>query len=612
MNDMNRNSMKLDLLRRYFGHSSFRAAQEQLIDSILSGRDCLGIMPTGAGKSICFQIPALMMRGTTIVISPLVSLMKDQAEALVQNGINAACINSSMDDWECENVFRAAYDGRISILYVAPERLGTPRFTSLVRSLEIPLVAVDEAHCVSHWGQDFRPSYLRIADFVSSLPVRPVVAAFTATATERVKHDIVSILALQSHFEVTTGFDRPNLFFEVRKPENKDTELLEILSKPANGSVIVYCSTRKNVASVCGMLCVHGFRAGMYHAGLTAAERKQTQEDFICDRLDIIVATNAFGMGIDKSNVRLVIHYNCPKDLESYYQEAGRAGRDGGSARCILLYSESDRRLAEYMIEASHSDGDIPDREREMLISRDLSRLDKMVGYCKSKGCLRSYILKYFGEKTKSECEWCSNCVKGYSVEDITVESQKILSCIYRLKQRGVELPISGVCGVLLGDCPEEYATLSTYGIMRGEDKARVEKIALFLKSKGYIRETIGRKNCSLTPEADEAIRQRKPIRMKTAYKSAAPAAAVKIPNPELFEQLRALRNKSAAILGVPPYVVFADKSLVEMCTLLPLTVDDFLKISGVGTKKAERYGKKFISVINEYVTSHNQGTQRE
>lgn len=602
---------KLEVLRQYFGHKSFREAQEPLIDSILSGRDCLGVMPTGAGKSVCYQLPALMLQGTTIVISPLISLMKDQAEALVQNGISAACINSSMDDRTLEDIFRAAYNGGIKILYVAPERLGTPRFTSLVNSLEIPLVAVDEAHCVSHWGQDFRPSYLRIADFVRSLPRRPVVAAFTATATERVKRDIVLILALQSQFEVTTGFDRPNLFFDVRRPENKDEELLKILSKPANGSVIIYCATRKNVAAVCQLLCNHGFRAGMYHAGLPAAERAQTQEDFLFDRIDIIVATNAFGMGIDKSNVRLVIHYNCPKDMESYYQEAGRAGRDGGAANCILLYSEGDRRLAEFMIERSHEESELPENERELLKNRDYQRLDTIVRYCKTKTCLRSFILNYFGEGAKPDCGWCSNCIKGYSVTDITVEAQKLLSCIFRLKQRNSALPFSEVCGILLGDCAEEYRSLSTYGIMRGDDPKVLEVIGEYLRNEGYFEECGERKICVLTPKSDEMMRLRTPIRIKSRInsifvKSGTPAVTGKTadnPHPELFEKLRELRKRSAAALGVPPYVVFSDATLIDMCRLLPTNIDEFLKVSGVGSRKAERYGRKFIPVIQEYVS---------
>lgn len=600
---------KYEILHRFFGYKSFREAQESLIDAILSGRDCLAVMPTGAGKSLCFQVPALMLKGTTIVISPLISLMKDQAEALRENGIPAACINSTMPDWECEEVFRAAYNGQIKILYVAPERLGTARFTSLVSGLQIPLVAVDEAHCVSQWGQDFRPSYLRIAEFVSVLPVRPVVAAFTATATDRVKRDIVGILALQSQFEVTTGFDRPNLYFDVRKPKSKDAELLDILSKPVDGSVIVYCATRKNVSSVCGMLSLNGFKAAEYHAGLSAEARAKAQEDFIFDRIDIIVATNAFGMGIDKSNVRLVVHYNCPMDIESYYQEAGRAGRDGGAATCILLYSEGDRRLAEFMIEKSHSDSELPEEEIEQLKSLDYKRLSKITAYGKLGTCLRSYILEYFGERNTHACGWCSNCARDYTVEDVTIDSQKMLSCIFRLKQQGSALPFREVCDVLLGECHSHYSGLSTYGIMRGESRSRLEKIGAHLVEEGLFEECGERKICVLTPKSDEYMKLRTPIQMKFKKIAKQPEKVDVKPNSELFEKLRELRKKQAAIDGVPPYVVFNDQTLREMSVTCPQTMEDFLKISGVGTRKADRFGKKFMKVIKEYLNTKRNAT---
>lgn len=598
---------KYEILYRYFGYKSFREAQEQIIDNILSGRDCLGVMPTGAGKSICFQVPALMLQGVTIVISPLISLMKDQAQALNENGINAACINSSMAEWECENVFRAAYDGRIKILYVAPERLETPRFISLVKSLRIPLVAVDEAHCVSQWGQDFRPSYLRISAFIKELPERPIVAAFTATATDNVRRDIISFLGLDKPFEVTTGFDRPNLFFDVRKPDDKDAELLKILSEPLNGSAIVYCATRKKVDYVCGMLCFHGIRAGAYHAGMPTEDRAAVQESFIFDRIDVIVATNAFGMGIDKSNVRLVVHYNCPMYIESYYQEAGRAGRDGGESRCIMFYSKSDKELAEYMIKVSHSDGDFTEEERDRLISNDYNRLAKMVKYGNLSTCLRSYILSYFGEKDVPDCGWCSNCVKGYNVTDITVDSQKLLSCVFRLKQRGKALPFAEICSIVLGECSEEYSTLSTYGVMRGEDKKRLEKIGEYLLREKFFEESEPEKLCVLTPKTDEYMRLRKTIRMKSPKSTAEFIRNSEIPNPELFNTLRELRKKQAAVLGVPPYVVFTDESLKDMCTLLPTNEEDFYKVKGVGTKKAARYGKKFTAVIKQYVELHKK-----
>ena len=606
---------KLEILQKYFGHKSFRNAQEQLIDCILSGRDCLGVMPTGAGKSVCYQVPAVLMSGTTVVISPLISLMKDQVEALVQNGIRAACINSSMDEAEVSDVRLHAANGEYDILYVAPERLGTPRFTKLANGLEISLLAVDEAHCVSHWGQDFRPSYMKIASFVKSLERRPVVAAFTATATERVRSDIVEMLGLVDPFSVTTGFDRPNLYFEVRQPENKDEELLKLLNERIDGSVIVYCATRKNVESVCGMLCRNGIRAGEYHAGFSPEHRAKVQEDFLFDRLDVMVATNAFGMGIDKSNVRLVVHYNCPKDLESYYQEAGRAGRDGESARCILFYSAGDKRLADYMIEHSHEDSTFSDTEREELIRRDKLRLKAMTDYCKTKKCLRSYILGYFGEKTKAgqkNCGNCGSCVirnKGDTVSDVTVEAQMILSCVYRLKQNGKALPVDSVCGILFGTLSDNgLNTLSTFGLMRGfgtDQRDRVLHIARYLCSEGYIEECGKEKICVLTPKADEFIKKRRSIMMRFGSEqkktSKAPDTA-EHRNPELFEQLKILRRELSTALGVPPYVVFSDASLWSMCSILPTNIDEFLKVSGVGTMKAERYGRKFTAVIRKYI----------
>lgn len=594
---------KLEVLRRYFGHERFREAQEQLIDAVLGGRDCLGVMPTGAGKSLCYQIPAVMMSGTVIVVSPLISLMKDQVEALVQNGVNAACINSSMDDVEIGEICRRAAEGGYDILYVAPERLGTPRFSALVSSLEIPLVAVDEAHCVSHWGQDFRPSYMRISSFVRSMKKRPVVAAFTATATERVKSDIVEMLGLSDPFCVTTGFDRPNLFFEVRRPSDKDEELLKLLKERIDGSVIVYCSTRSNVEKVCAMLCRNGIRAGQYHAGFSNEYRTKMQEDFLFDRLDVMVATNAFGMGIDKSNVRLVVHYNCPKDLESYYQEAGRAGRDGGSARCVMFYNDSDRRVAEFMIERSHSDAELSDSERNELIERDKTRLRAIIGYCKSKSCQRNYILNYFGESAGGDCGNCGNCTKGCTVSDVTVESQMILSCVYRLKQRGRALPVGDVCKILCGKLSEGgLDKLSTFGLMRDADPKRVKRIAEYLISEGYIDECGENKICVLTPKADDFIKSHGTVIMRFKAEQKKPSDGTAHNNPELFEQLRALRKSLSASLGVPPYVVFSDASLWSMCTILPKNIDEFLKVSGVGTMKAERYGRKFIAVIRKYI----------
>ncbi len=595
---------KIEVLQKYFGHDSFRNGQEELIDNILGGRDVLGVMPTGAGKSVCYQIPAMLLNGTVIVISPLISLMRDQVDALVQNGINAACINSMQNSKSSYEVYRKAAAGEYKLLYVAPERLETEGFLRLCSSLDIPLVAVDEAHCVSQWGQDFRPSYLGIADFVKSLETRPVVAAFTATATDMVKRDIVNILCLNDPFSITTGFDRPNLCFEVRKPGDKDSELLKILREGASGSVIIYCATRKNVESVCEMLNRNGFNAGRYHAGFSAEERRNVQDDFLYDRINIMVATNAFGMGIDKSNVSLVVHYNMPKDIESYYQEAGRAGRDGGDARCILLYGYEDVALAEFMIKNSP-------RTDEELEKRDRIRLRKMQGYISTNNCLRAYILRYFGEKAENSCGNCGNCCGDFETADITVDAQKILSCIYRLKQRGRSVGKALICRILTGSrerriLDEGYDTLTTYGIMSDVPINKVRDMMSFLEGEGYFEVRGEYSVCVLTNKANEFIKSGKSLTMRFP-KEAARKIAPRVTdnehrNPELFEELRALRKKLAASLGVPPYVVFSDAVLWSLCARLPKNHNELLEISGIGTMKAERYGRKFLAVINKYM----------
>lgn len=606
---------KLEVLQKYFGHRAFRGGQEQLVDRILSGGDCLGVMPTGAGKSVCFQVPAMMMSGTTIVISPLISLMQDQVNSLVQNGIEAACINSTISSQEYFAVCRMAETGRLKLLYVAPERLETEGFVNLCSRLEIPLVAVDEAHCVSHWGQDFRPSYLKIREFVHNIQNRPVVAAFTATATDVVKNDIIQLLELHEPFSLTTGFDRPNLYFEVREPRDKSAELLGIL-REHSGSAIVYCSTRKNVEKAADLLNRNGIAAGCYHAGMSKDERARVQDDFIYDRIEVIVATNAFGMGIDKSNVSLVVHYNMPKDLESYYQEAGRAGRDGGAARCIMLYGYEDVKMAEFMINAGHDDENIAPKDRDELVRRDFSRLRRMESFAKTHGCLRSFILGYFGERTSGGCGNCGNCTRGFDTVDVTIEAQKILSCIFRLKQRRFPLGKSNVCKILLGSADkklEEWGltSLSTYGIMRGESSSRVREIMDFLEAEGYFEACGEKPVCVLTPKADEFIKSKQrlimQIRKGDEKKSAEPKKTAvqedaQHQNPELFERLRELRKKQASALGVPPYVVFSDTALWSMCAILPKSQEEFLMVNGVGARKAERYGRIFIAEIESYL----------
>lgn len=606
---------KHEILKRYFGHSSFRNGQEELIDSILSGKDCLGVMPTGAGKSMCYQIPALMSDGTTIVISPLISLMKDQVESLVQSGVRAAYINSTLAPYEYFATLNEVSSGGCKLLYVAPERLTAEDFLSLCRSIHIPLVAVDEAHCVSHWGQDFRPSYLKITEFVASLSNRPVVAAFTATATAAVKDDIVNILRLSSPFRITTGFDRSNLYFEVRRPEtaNKDAELLSIIRQSGGRSTIVYCSTRKNVEQVCEMLRLNGLAAVRYHAGLSEEERRRAQDDFIYDRANIIVATNAFGMGIDKSDVSLVVHYNMPKDVESYYQEAGRAGRDGSPARCILLYSKSDVRTNQYLIEHGHEDSGLSERELEILRERDRERLKQMTFYSTTKRCLREFILRYFGERTEDFCGNCSSCNTNFDTMDVTIPAQKILSCIFRMKQRNVTGSRQLISDILRGVKSEDVITgglesLSTFGIMSDTDSQRLSEITQHLVSGGYISED-DNGGCCLSDSADEFIRARRTMLMKQPKQpkqtAAAPTPTYSAPSaeevPELMERLKALRKKIASTLGVPAYVVFNDMSLREMSVKQPLTTHEFMNISGVGSIKAERYSKQFAEVILAY-----------
>lgn len=605
---------KTEILKQYFGHSSFRKGQEELIDNILSRRDCLGVMPTGAGKSMCYQIPALMLEGVTIVISPLISLMKDQVEALCQSGVPAAYINSTLLPYESEEIYRTAYSGGYKILYVAPERLTTEGFLRLAGRLNIPLVAVDEAHCVSHWGQDFRPSYLKIPRFIESLPTRPTVAAFTATATDVVKEDIIRILELNNPFSITTGFDRANLYFEVRKPKDKDAELLDIVRKSSNGSTIVYCSTRKTVQAVCTMLNLNGCKAAMYHAGLSDNMRRVAQEDFIYDRVSIIVATNAFGMGIDKSDVSLVVHYNMPKDLESYYQEAGRAGRDGSPARCILLYAKKDHATAEFLIEHSHEDNEeLSLEELEEIKARDRERLKQMTFYSTTSRCLREFILNYFGEKAPNYCGNCSSCNTAFETVDVTVDAQKVLSCIFRLKQRGRKLGKTLIAAILTGAKEERilqngFDTLSTYGIMQDVSRSRVRDIIDYLEQEGLVEVESEHQTCALTAAADEFIKSKRTLLMKLPKETAAPTkkdAAPAPENPDLFAVLKELRKTIAAALSVPAYVVFTDASLREMSAKMPTTPDQFKQISGVGNMKAERYGKKFLAAIKEYKDNH-------
>ena len=611
---------KHTLLKHYFGHQDFRPGQEQLIDALLSGRDVLGVMPTGAGKSICYQIPALMMPGFCVVVSPLISLMKDQVAALDQAGIPAACINSSLSEEEFSQVFRGAWAGEYKLLYVAPERLLTDAFLSLCQQGEISMVAVDEAHCVSQWGQDFRPSYLDIARFLNALPRRPVVGAFTATATVTVKQDIEALLGLQTPFSVTTGFDRPNLYFDVARPKNKNIWLRHFLAQHTDQSGIIYCATRKTVESVCSFLSRNGISATRYHAGLPDEERHQNHEDFVFDRCRVMVATNAFGMGIDKSNVSFVVHYNMPKDLESYYQEAGRAGRDGEKADCVLLYSAGDIQTARILIERSSENEQLSAEDLESVQRCDRARLDQMILYCKTTGCLRAFLLNYFGEPSADRCENCGNCIGEMEEVDITVEAQKIFSGIARAERlHPYGLGINTIVRMLSGSKEQRILELKldrlpTYGAMAELDQKRIRE---------YIDQLIDQKYLVLTNSEYPVLRmtervkpvlfQSQPVsytrrRQTVAETAVAPSKTAKQPlaaeNQALFEVLRTKRAEIAAEAGVPAYIVFSNAALADMAAKQPSDMEEFLQVSGVGEVKAERYGEIFLHTINEWLNA--------
>lgn len=600
---------KLSVLKEYFGHDSFREGQDRITDSLLGGRDVLGIMPTGAGKSICYQVPALMFDGITIVVSPLISLMKDQVSALVQSGVAAAYINSSLTHAQYLKVLQNTESGKYKIIYVAPERLCAPAFLGICRNLNISMVAVDEAHCVSQWGQDFRPSYLKIPDFIDTLNSRPVVGAFTATATGDVRDDIKTLLRLVSPFVVTTGFDRPNLFFSVMQPKNKSIELMKLIKERKNESGIVYCSTRKAVEEVCELLQKNGFAATRYHAGLDENERRRNQDDFVYDRATIIVATNAFGMGIDKSNVSFVIHYNMPKNMESYYQEAGRAGRDGRSADCILLYSAKDVRTNQFLINNSEPNPDLTEDEQEEVRRRDRERLKQMTFYCTTHKCLRKFILEYFGDKGPERCKKCSNCLSNHENTDITVDAQKIMSCVARTGQRyGKKV----ICDVLRGSKNERLISAglgrqSTYGIMADCPEKRLRDIIDHLCENGYMTAQGDEYPIlKLAPKSHGVLTGQETLRMMLEIPQKKKAAAAKdalLPpaDEKLLAALKDLRKSLAMRQSIPAYVVFTDATLVDMCRLKPKTQEEFMEVSGVGQAKSQRYGEVFLAVIAEF-----------
>jgi len=557
-----------------------------------------------------------MLRGVTIVISPLISLMKDQVSALTTAGVSAACINSSLTQEEYAETMYRACRGEYKLIYIAPERLGTREIGSLASSVEISMVTIDEAHCVSQWGQDFRPSYMHISEFIGNLPRRLIVSAFTATATDTVREDIVRLLGLREPFTLVTGFDRPNLYFAVKKPQNKYSELRSLISDMEDKCGIVYCLSRKSVEEVCEKLCSDGFSATRYHAGLSDRERRENQEDFIYDRKRIMVATNAFGMGIDKSDVSFVIHYNMPKNIESYYQEAGRAGRDGSPAKCILLYGPSDVRTNDFMIERSRDENtELSDEEKEIMLERDKERLKEMTFYSTATSCLREFMLRYFGEKAPSYCGNCSCCIDGFEEADITVDAQKIVSCVFRVKQKGRYFGKGMIVDILRGSENERllslgFDKLSTYGIMSDTPARRIRAELDHLAAEGYLGFSDGEYPVAeLTALSARILKERIPVTMKlpiekTEKKKKRDSGLSQ--DETLFAKLRQLRSRLAQEARVPAYIVFTDAALQDMCRVLPTTAEEFLTVSGVGRRKAEKYGEDFCALIREHLRSEN------
>lgn len=615
---------KYQVLKKYFGYDSFREGQEKLIDSLLTGQDVFGIMPTGAGKSLCYQIPALMFQGITLVISPLISLMKDQVAALNQAGVYAAYLNSSLTQGQYFKALDFARKGKYKIIYVAPERLLTESFLDFAIHADISFISVDEVHCVSQWGQDFRPSYLKIVEFIDRLPRRPVVGAFTATATQPVREDVTRILQLRNPRIVTTGFDRSNLYFEVRTAKDKMEQVLRLLQEHEGESGIIYCITRKLVEEVYENLKARGIAVTKYHAGLSDEERRTNQDDFIYDRCSLMVATNAFGMGIDKPDVRFVIHYNMPKNMESYYQEAGRAGRDGEPSSCILLYSGQDVRTNQFFIENNRENEELSETELEEVIAKDRERLKKMTYYCYTKDCLREYMLGYFVEPAKGYCGNCSNCLQNYEEVDVSRYARIILCCIEECRER---YGMTTILETLRGSRSEKVLRYrlnenSYYGTVTDASMERLKQIVKQLLAKGYLNQTndeygllkLTENSYDITvkgeqvmlklPKEQEKVTVERRVQLKPQTGIRRRAASS---NPELYEILRNLRNETARNMHVPAYVVFADKTLQEMSTYLPVTREEMLEISGVAQAKYEKYGELFIGVIREYKAGHEE-----
>ena len=608
---------KLHILKQYFGYDSFREGQELLIDGLLSGRDVLGIMPTGAGKSLCYQIPALLFSGITLVVSPLISLMKDQVAALNQAGIHAAYLNSSLTPGQYHKALDYARAGRYPIIYVAPERLLTPEFLDFAAGAEISMVAVDEAHCVSQWGQDFRPSYLKIPEFIGRLKKRPVIGAFTATATREVRDDILDLLMLRDPVLTSTGFNRPNLYFGVETPRDKYEALKNFIECRPGQCGIVYCLTRKLVEEACERLMKDGFSVTRYHAGLSDEERRKNQDDFIYDRAQIMVATNAFGMGIDKSNVRWVVHYNMPKNMESYYQEAGRAGRDGEPAECILLYGGQDVVTNQLFIENSQENLELDPVSRALTAERDRERLKRMTYYCFTSGCLRDYILRYFGEYGPNYCGNCKNCLSHFETVDMTEAAKAIIGCVKECRERyGSTVLLDTLRGASTAKIRQyRLEEASCYGCLKEMPLPKLRQVFNELLLKNFLATTNdGYMIVKLTEQSEELLKDGAKFEMKMAKemerekkpkKTAARKAGRKDggaglgeKEETLFETLRALRAEIAKEEKVPPYIVFSDRTLVHMCLVKPRNREEMLSVSGVGEYKYGKYGERFLTCL--------------
>lgn len=581
------------ILQKFYGYEDFRPGQKKVVESLLNRNDTVAIMPTGAGKSICFQIPALLFEGVTLVISPLISLMKDQVDSLRQLGIAAVYINSSVSKAQLYKDLQDISAGFYKIIYIAPERLTSEYLPDSFKNLNISMVAVDEAHCLSQWGHDFRPSYRNILNFTNLLRIRPIISAFTATATPEVKTDIINLLGLKNPNVFVTGFDRPNLYFSVLRGEVKDKFVIDYVKKHQDEAGIIYVGTRKDVDALQVLLEIKGVKAGRYHAGMTDEERNQMQEDFLYDNLSVMVATNAFGMGIDKPNVRYVIHYNMPKNMEAYYQEAGRAGRDGLSGNCILLYSPQDTQLQKFLISKS--------TESEIRQQLEYKRLQSMVDYCHTPQCLRAFILHYFGEfDVEEHCDNCSNCKLEGELIDITIDAQKVLSCVYRMHERfGVKM----IAEVLKGSKSAKvkqfnFERLSTYGLMKERKLKDISDLILRLSAMQYLDITESQYPVVTLNELSwQVLRGQKKVCQKMVIVKKAKAKG------ELFEALRSLRKELATKEKLPPYMIFSDATLTQMATDKPTDLELMKNIRGVGEFKLQKYGEEFLTVIKSYIS---------